>query len=68
MHEFQSKLLEVKKAIKVIDDDEYALLKHNLHITLSYDSGKKKILLDQKEWLENMIAKIPPVKKENQSE
>jgi len=59
LYELESKLLEVKDAIEVINRDEYTLRKHNYRITLSYDKGKKKVLLEQKEWLENMIAKFP---------
>jgi len=61
LYELESKLLEVKDAIEVINRDEYLLTlrKHDYRITLSYDKGKKKVLLEQKEWLENMIAKFP---------
>lgn len=59
LYELESKLEEVKKSIELIDDDSYALRKHNLHLTLSYDEGKKKALQETKKWLEAMIDKFP---------
>lgn len=59
LYELESKLLEVKKSIELIEDDKYALRKHNLHLTLSYDEGKKQALVETKKWLETMIDKFP---------
>jgi len=59
LYELESKLLEVKKSIDLIDDGEATLRKLNHYLTLSYDVGKKKALLETKQWLEAMIDKFP---------
>ena len=59
LYELESKLLEVKKSIDLIDDGEATLRKHNYHLTLSYDEGKKQALVETKQWLEAMIDKFP---------